>query len=66
MCSSDFGMSHRGRNDVTSHEKTNHHKEMGKARSTSIPLSLDHKHNKVLLKLKHCGQYSLLSTILPF
>ena len=38
LCSSDFSISHGGRNDVTSHEKTNHHKEVAKEASTSKSL----------------------------
>lgn len=35
FCSSDFSVSHGGRNDVTTHIKGKRHKEMGKAASTS-------------------------------
>lgn len=35
MCSSDFSVSHGGKNDVTTHVKGKHHRDMAKATSTS-------------------------------
>ena len=35
LCSSDFGISHGGRNDVTTHVKGKHHREMDAAVSTT-------------------------------
>ena len=35
LCSSDFGISHGGRNDVTTHVKGTHHREMDAAASTT-------------------------------
>ena len=39
LCSHDFSVSHGGRNNVTSHIKTNCHKDMAKVASTSKSLS---------------------------
>ena len=58
LCSSDFGISDGGRNDVTTHVKGKHHREMDAAASTTQSVrsffsTRDAK--KVLLKLRQGG-----------
>lgn len=57
LCSSDFSVSHGDRNDVTTHVKGKHHREIGKAASVtqSITSFFDHKYKRVLMKLSQDG-----------